>query len=177
MRSEAAHASGKAGPAGAPVSGLNKKIKKSLRTARARVKYPHGTAATTTTITTMSTRITKAFLATLPEPARVRVEEWRERYKRATVSVKDAEYLYFDEDAKVTMINLTTGKAADARGAGEFAGHAGLQPGKTMPLPRGIMAVVSGFFLGHAWLSIYRGAATIPALQENNQKDLAPAAQ
>lgn len=109
----------------------------------------------------MKVRITKQLLADMPEQVRRIVVEWKARHHKAFINVNDAKQLLPPEDASVTMINLTTGAQKEQRVAGEFAGYTRLSPTAIVPLPPGCVCVCTGFFLGHAWLSIYQNGEQI----------------
>lgn len=104
----------------------------------------------------MKVRITKQLLSDMPHQVRVIVKEWRACHRKAFISVNNVTSFYPGEDAKVVMINLATGAAKQEQVAGEFAGMTKLSPTDAVPLPPGCVAVVTGFFLGHAWLTVYQ---------------------
>lgn len=108
----------------------------------------------------MKIRLNKKVLAEMPRPVRVLVEDWRNRWHKSFISVVNRNEVPCQEDAKVTVINLLSGKAQTERVAGEFAGMTRLSPTADIPLPEGCVAVVTGIFLGHPWLTIYQGGKT-----------------
>jgi len=103
----------------------------------------------------------------MPDQVRALVTEWRDRWHKACISVKTVTEFHADEDAKVTVFNLLTGASKSARVAGEFAGMTSLSPCATIPLPEGCVAVASGFFCGHPWLTVYQGSK--PQLTEESK--------
>jgi hypothetical protein len=108
----------------------------------------------------MKIKLNKQTLADMPEPVRNLVAEWKERYRKAHISVENVTGFYAPEDATVTMLNLTSGDEATARAAGEFAGYTKLSPTAKIPLPVGCVAVVKYFFCGHPMLTVYQGSNT-----------------
>ena len=108
----------------------------------------------------MKLRLNKATLAQMPEAVRQIVQEWQRTSRKAFISVETRPTFYPQEDAKVTMINLLTEKQQTERVAGEWAGLTRFSPTSTVTLPAGMVAVVTGIFLGHHWLTIYQGTDT-----------------
>jgi hypothetical protein len=108
----------------------------------------------------MKLRLNKKVLAEMPEPVRRLVVEWRDKWHKSAINVVNKPEFYAQEDAKVVMINLITGAQLTQRVAGEFAGMTKLSPTATVPVPEGCVAVVSGFFLGNPWMTIYQGGKT-----------------
>ena len=106
----------------------------------------------------MKLRLNKRTLADMPPPVRTLVTEWRNRWHKTHISVCTRTEFCPGEDAKVVMINLLTGVAVQQRVAGEWAGMTRLSPTDNIPLPEGCVAVVTGIFLGHPWLTVYQGA-------------------
>lgn len=96
----------------------------------------------------------------MPEQVRSLVIEWKQHYRKATISVENVTAFYASEDAHVTLVNLTTGKSGFARVAGDFAGLTRLSPTDAIPLPVGVVAVETGFFLGVPFLRLLQGSAT-----------------
>jgi hypothetical protein len=107
----------------------------------------------------MKVRLNKQTLAQMPEAVRSIVAEWKARTRRTFISVENVQQFYPGEDAKVTMLNLTTGVSQYARAAGEWAGMTRLSPTAAVPLPVGIVAIVTEIFLGQHYLTIYQGSA------------------
>lgn len=93
----------------------------------------------------------------MPPAVREIVLDWKARWKKAFISVRDVSEFTPGEDAKVTIINLVTGQRQTERVAGEFAGFTKLNPCDPIPLFEGTVAVASGFFCGHPWLTVYQG--------------------
>jgi hypothetical protein len=106
----------------------------------------------------MRIRLNKTTLSQMPEAVRQIVTEWQARYRKATISVENHPGFYASEDAKVTMINLGTGRAATAQAAGEFAGMTRLSPCDVIPLPVGVVAIEQGFFCGTPFLTVHQGS-------------------
>lgn len=106
----------------------------------------------------MKLRLNKKTLAEMPAPVRSLVIEWRDRWHKSFISVETRPSFYLQEDAQVTLINLLTDKQQTERVAGEFAGMTKLSPTDEITLPVGMVAVVTGIFLGHPWLTIYQGS-------------------
>lgn len=104
----------------------------------------------------MKVRITKQLLADMPHQVRAIVADWKASHRKAFINVNNCKQLCPPEDAKVVIINLATGASQTERVAGEFAGMTRLSPTAIIPLPPGCVCVCTGFFLGHAWLSIYQ---------------------
>lgn len=92
----------------------------------------------------------------MPEQVRAIVGAWRDQYRKNFISVETVEGFYADEDSKVTMINLLTDATQSAQAAGDFAGHTKLSPCAKIPLAEGVVAVVTGFFLGHPYCYVYQ---------------------
>jgi hypothetical protein len=108
----------------------------------------------------MKVRLNKNVLSDMPEPVRVIVQEWRDRYRKVHVSVVNCDRFMPSEDSKVAVINLFTGNSLTVRTAGDFAGMTKLSPCAVVPLPEGCVAVETGFFMGQPWLSIYQSGLT-----------------
>lgn len=106
----------------------------------------------------MKLRLNKKVLAEMPAPVRSLVIEWRDRWHKSFISVVNAPVLCLHEDAKVTVVNLLTEQQQTERVAGEFAGMTRLSPTAELRLTEGMVAVVSGFFCGHPWLTIYQAS-------------------
>lgn len=104
----------------------------------------------------MKLRLNKKVLAEMPAPVRSLVMEWRDRWHKSFISVCNRTEVPMQEDAKITVINLLTESQQTERVAGEFAGLTRLSPTDNLPLPTGCVAVVTGIFLGHPWLTIYQ---------------------
>lgn len=104
----------------------------------------------------MKLRLNKKVLAEMPAPVRSLVMEWRDRWHKSFISVVNRSDVPMQEDAKVTVINLLTGSHRTERVAGEFAGTTRISPTANLNLPEGCVAVVTGIFLGHPWLTIYQ---------------------
>jgi hypothetical protein len=111
----------------------------------------------------MKLRLNKKVLAEMPAPVRSFVIEWRYRWHKNFISVVNRSDVPMQEDAKVTVINLLTGAHRTERVAGEFAGMTKLSPTDNLQLPAGCVAVVTGIFLGHPWLTIYQSEEHIKA--------------
>lgn len=94
----------------------------------------------------------------MPDPVRAIVTDWKARSRKAFVSVENVTGFFASEDARVTLINLATGKEASTQAAGEFAGMTALSPTDRIPLAPGIVAVETGFFCGHPFCNIYQGS-------------------
>ena len=105
----------------------------------------------------MKLRLNKQVLAQMPPPVRALVVEWRNRWHKTCISVCTRTEVPAEEDAKVTLINLLTDRQQTERVAGEWAGMTRLSPTANIPLPEHCVAVVTGIFLGHPWLTIYQG--------------------
>lgn len=105
---------------------------------------------------TTKVRITKALLADMPEQVRNLVEDWRSQYRKAFVRVERCTSFCAAESARVTMINLSTGKGQREVVAGEFAGFTRLSPTAQIPVPEGCVAVEVGFFCGEPFLTIHQ---------------------
>jgi len=107
----------------------------------------------------MKLRLNKPTLAQMQDDVRAIVIDWKERYHKSFITVENTDGFYADEDAKVTMINILTDKIQTAQVAGDFAGMTKLSPTAKIPLAEGVVAVVTGFFLGHPYLNIYQASA------------------
>lgn len=119
----------------------------------------------------MKIPLNKKTLADMPQEVRSVVSEWQTRSRKRFISVTDATHFYSPEDAHVTLINLAAGVSQSARVAGSWAGTTPFRPNERVPLPRGVVAVVTGFFLGVAYCEIYQGTAeTAGALPGSTQK-------
>lgn len=105
----------------------------------------------------MKLRLNKKTLAEMPTPVRALVQDWRDKWHKSFISVCTRSEVPMQEDAKITVINLLANTQQTERVAGEFAGMTKLSPTDNLPLPHGCVAVVSGFFCGHPWLTIYQG--------------------
>lgn len=112
----------------------------------------------------MKVRLSIPILRDMPDAVRTRVIEWKARYKKAFIHVETVPKFYPGEDDRVTLINLSTGAEGSAQVAGEFAGLTALSPTAEIPLPVGVVAVVTGFFCGEPHLTVYQGSA--PQLAE-----------
>lgn len=108
----------------------------------------------------MKLRLNKATLAQMPEAVRTIVQDWKATSRKAFISVENRPTFWAQEDAKVTLVNLLTDKQQTERVAGECAGVTRLAPNAHIPLPEGMVAVVTGIFLGHHWLTIYQSSPT-----------------
>lgn len=106
----------------------------------------------------MKVRLNKQVLAEMPEPVRALVLDWKNRHRKSFISVVNTTKLCLQEDAKVTLINLLSGRQQTERVAGEFAGMTRLSPTADLTLSEGMVAVVTGFFCGHPWLTIYQAS-------------------
>ena len=105
----------------------------------------------------MKLRLNKKVMAEMPDQVRALVQDWKDRWHKANISVQTVTQFCPSEDAKVVVINLLTTESKAVRVAGEWAGMTELSPTATVPLPEGCVAVVSGIFLGHPWLTLYQG--------------------
>lgn len=110
----------------------------------------------------MKLRLNKKVLADMPDQVRELVTKWAAQYRKNFISVETVPQFYPGEDARVTILNLTTDKSQTARIAGDFAGTSAISPNAAIPLPHGCVAVVTGFFLGHPWLTVYQGGEKQP---------------
>ena len=99
----------------------------------------------------------------MPAPVRALVLDWKAKWHKSFVSVVNTNKFCPGEDAKVTIINLLSGEQQTERIAGEFAGFTKLSPCDDIPLPDGCVAVCSGFFCGHPWLTIYQSTEQVKA--------------
>lgn len=106
----------------------------------------------------MKVRLNKATLQQMPAQVREIVTAWREKYGKATISVENTQGFYASEDARVTLLNLGTGRTATAQAAGEFAGMTRLSPCDVINLPVGVVAIEQGFFCGTPFLTVWQGA-------------------
>lgn len=104
----------------------------------------------------MKISITQKVLADMPPQIAAAVSEWKSRHKKKFFTLSNVASFYPGEDAKVQMFNLLTGASKEQRVAGEWAGMSQLSPTDAVPLPPGCAAVVTGFFLGRPWLTIYQ---------------------
>jgi hypothetical protein len=95
----------------------------------------------------------------MPEPVRARVQQWAAQYKKKTIRVETTTSFFADEDNRVEMINLFSGSTARAQVAGAFSGMTTLSPNARIPLEPGVVAIVTGFFLGVPFLELYQGSA------------------
>lgn len=118
----------------------------------------------------MKLRLNKATLAQMPEQVRQIVEDWKRTSRKAFISVETRPTFWAQEDAKVTLINLLTEKQQTERVAGDWAGYTRFAPNSQVPLPAGVVAVVTGIFLGHHWLTIYQGQDTTTQIGTNEQQ-------
>ncbi len=114
----------------------------------------------------MKIRLNKTTLAEMPAPVRALVESWSTRHRKRFISVENSTGFYAAENARITMINLATGKTASAQAAGDFAGMTQLSPTDKIPLAPGIVAIEDGFFCGVPFLQIHQG--TDPCLQHES---------
>lgn len=105
----------------------------------------------------MKLRLNKTTLAQMPQQVRYIVQDWRGRYGKTHISVETCPNFYIDEDARVTMINLMTNSQQTEQAAGDFSGMTRLSPASQIMLPEGMVAVVTGFFLGVPYLNIFQG--------------------
>lgn len=108
----------------------------------------------------MKINLNKAVLKQMDERVAAIVSEWAARYHKRSISVQDRDFLYVPEDARVTLLNLATGASGQAQAAGDFAGMTSLSPCARVPLPVGVVAVVTGFFCGVPFLEIVQGTGT-----------------
>jgi len=106
----------------------------------------------------MKLRLNKKVLAEMPAPVRSLVIEWRDRWHKSFILVVNRTDVPMQEDAKVTVVNLLTEAQQTERVAGEFAGMTRISPTANLVLPAGCVAVVTGIFLGHPWLTIYQAS-------------------
>lgn len=111
----------------------------------------------------MKVRINKKLLADMPPQVRELVEEWRGRWRKSFINVVNCDRFTPGEDAKVTVVNLLEGSQQTERVAGEFAGFTRLSPCDPVPLPAGCVAVATGFFCGHPWLTVYQSTQVVGA--------------
>ena len=107
----------------------------------------------------MKVRLNKKVLKNMPEPVRNLVKDWKAKYRKSFISVENRNSFFVPENAHITVLNLLSGKSANARGAGDFAGHDGLRPTEEVPLPYGTVAVVEEIFLGKPMLTVYQSSA------------------
>ena len=107
---------------------------------------------------TTKTRITAAFLATLPPAMADHVREWKAHYHKAFVRVAVVESVYIEEDGRYTAYNIR-GDVKAARASGEWAGLTGLGCNTTVRLPVGCAMVEEVIFLGCPMLKIFTGTA------------------
>jgi hypothetical protein len=114
--------------------------------------------------------ISKKVLSDMPPQIAAVVSDWKTRHKKKFFTLSNVASFYPGEDAKVEMFNLLTGKSKEQRVAGEWAGVSQLSPTDSVPLPPGCAAVVTGFFLGRPWLTIYQNGdqPDVTALAEAN---------
>jgi hypothetical protein len=106
----------------------------------------------------MKVRLNKQTLASMDSRVRNIVSEWKAETRRNFISVENRQSFGVPENARVTMLNLSTGAAASAQAAGDFAGYTNLSPCATIPLPIGVVAIVREIFLGQHFLTIYQGS-------------------
>jgi hypothetical protein len=104
--------------------------------------------------------LNKKVLGQMDERVATLVSEWAARYHKRAISVQDRDSLYVPEDARVTLLNLATGASGQAQAAGDFAGMTSLSPNARVPLPVGVVAVVTGFFCGVPFCEITQGTGT-----------------
>lgn len=90
----------------------------------------------------------------MPAPIAEVVAEWKSQYRKAFLRYNDDGRIFVEEDAKYTVFNADCTKRADARGAGEFAGFEGMQPGSSFNLPVGCVVIATGFFCGMPWMKL-----------------------
>ena len=105
----------------------------------------------------MKTRLNKKVLAQFHPLVRSIVVDWKDKWKKAYISLRQVDEVFFHEDAKVYCVNTVSGRSVAARVAGEFAGHSGLRPYDKIKLPIGITIIETGFFLGNPWCTVNEG--------------------
>jgi hypothetical protein len=105
----------------------------------------------------MKVRLNKETLAAMDPQVRAIVQDWKNRFRKTTISVEASAKCYIAEDARYTALNLLTGENKQARAAGEWAGATGLRPGAECPIPLGCVMIETGFFMGVPYLNIYQG--------------------
>lgn len=113
--------------------------------------------------TSVKVRINKSFLASIPEPLRSIVAEWKLQYRKAKITVTRCDQFYASEDARITAISLLTGAEVSVRAAGEFAGLTKLSPTARIPVVPGVLFIERGFFCGVPFLTIYESTNGQPA--------------
>jgi hypothetical protein len=111
----------------------------------------------------MKIRLNKESLSQMDERVRAIVADWKNQYRKSFITVENCDGFYADEDAKVTLINILTNKIVSAQVAGDFAGCTKLSPTAKIPVNIGVVAIVTGFFLGRPYLNIYQGS--LPAIE------------
>lgn len=109
-------------------------------------------------MSTTKTRITAAFLATLPMAMADQVREWKEHYRKAFVRLESRESVYIEEDGRYTAYNIR-GDVKSHRASGEWAGLTGMDCNTTVRLPVGCAMVEEVIFLGEPMLKIFTGTA------------------
>jgi hypothetical protein len=110
----------------------------------------------------MKIRLNKQFLFSLPSALRVKIGDWSAAHGKRHISVNRATRFYIQEDARYTAYGPDL-RSMTVRAGGEWAGVTELMPGGECPLPPGCTVVATGFFLGHAWLTVYHNPAQAPA--------------
>jgi hypothetical protein len=111
----------------------------------------------------MKVRLNKKVLADMDPRVRALVVEWKNRWHKAFICVSERDGFYAEESARVTMINLATGRSHRESVAGEMAGMTRLSPTDKIPVPPGCVAVETGFFCGEPFLTIYQCRAAEPS--------------
>ena len=109
-------------------------------------------------MSTTKTRITAAFLATLPMAMADQVRSWKEHYRKAFVRLESRESVYIEEDGRYTAYNIQ-GDVKSHRASGEWAGLTGMDCNTTVRLPVGCAMVEEVIFLGEPMLKIFTGTA------------------